>query len=305
MGTRIAASDLTWLLMDRPNNLMHVHGLMTFDELPEWDALRSAIFDRVVTKYRVLSQIPVKRRGHWEWVDDPDFSIDRHVLRVVLPDGDPETLRSYVASQFSVPFDRTRPLWDMQLISGPEQDRGGAMLSRFHHGLGDGIRLVQLLLGTCDPAPDATPKKVGRSAEPGTGGPLSAVLHFAEHSIKDSIDALAHSGDLVVQAGRAVVATMNPLELPHHLETATEYLRHPTRIIDALTEYLPPFTASASVGLPFTGFTRSSLADAGSTVVSPVKMCETSASKRQCSPAWKLPPRPTMTLSMSMVTADT
>jgi len=237
MGTRIAASDLTWLLMDRPNNLMHVHGLMTFDELPEWDALRSAIFDRVVTKYRVLSQIPVKRRGHWEWVDDPDFSIDRHVLRVVLPDSDPETLRSYVASQFSVPFDRTRPLWDMQLISGPEQDRGGAMLSRFHHGLGDGIRLVQLLLGTCDPAPDATPKKVGRSAEPGTGGPLSAVLHFAEHSIKDSIDALAHSGDLVVQAGRAVVATMNPLELPHHLETATEYLRHPTRIIDALTEF--------------------------------------------------------------------
>lgn len=44
MGTRIAASDLTWLMMDRPNNLMHVHGLLTFDELPELDKLQEAIF---------------------------------------------------------------------------------------------------------------------------------------------------------------------------------------------------------------------------------------------------------------------
>ena len=64
MGTRIAASDLTWLLMDRPNNLMHVHGLLTFDELPEWEALRDAIFERVVTKYRLLSQVAIQQDGH-------------------------------------------------------------------------------------------------------------------------------------------------------------------------------------------------------------------------------------------------
>ncbi|HRC13213.1 MAG TPA: wax ester/triacylglycerol synthase family O-acyltransferase, partial [Dermatophilaceae bacterium] len=100
MGTRIAASDLTWLMMDRPNNLMHVHGLLTFDELPEWDKLQEAIFERIVTKYRVLSQVPVKRRGHWEWVDDVDFSVDRHIQRVILADSQPETLRAYVSSQF-------------------------------------------------------------------------------------------------------------------------------------------------------------------------------------------------------------
>ena len=35
MSTPIASSDLTWLLMDRPNNLMHVHGLLIRDELPD------------------------------------------------------------------------------------------------------------------------------------------------------------------------------------------------------------------------------------------------------------------------------
>ena len=122
MGTRIAASDLTWLLMDRPNNLMHVHGLLTFEELPDWEPLREAIFNRLVTKYRLLSQVPVQRDGHWEWEDDTDFTVDRHVLRVVLADSDPETLRAYVSSQFSVPFYRSRPLWGIQCISRPPGD---------------------------------------------------------------------------------------------------------------------------------------------------------------------------------------
>ena len=237
MGTRIAASDLTWLLMDRPNNLMHVHGLLTFEELPDWEPLREAIFNRVVTKYRLLSQVPVQRDGHWEWEDDTDFTVDRHVLRVVLADSDPETLRAYVSSQFSVPFDRSRPLWDMQLISGPPGDEGGgAMLTRFHHGLGDGIRLVQLLIGTCDPVADATPHKVGRGGD-GHHGPLDAVWHFAEHSVKDTIDAVQHSGELVAQACRTVMATMNPLALPHHVDSALDLVRHPTKLIDVLTGF--------------------------------------------------------------------
>ncbi len=238
MGTRIAASDLTWLMMDRPNNLMHVHGLLTFDELPEWDKLQEAIFERIVTKYRVLSQVPVKRRGHWEWVDDVDFSVDRHIQRVILADSHPDTLRAHVSSMFSVPFDRSRPLWDMQLISGPVQDEGGgAMLTRFHHGLGDGIRLVQLLLGTCDPAPDAIPQTVGRSAETGSHGALETVRHLAEHSVKDAMDAFEHSGEVMAQASRTMIATMNPLELPHHLESALDLVRHPTKLIDALTSF--------------------------------------------------------------------
>ncbi|PID97064.1 MAG: hypothetical protein CSA84_01515 [Actinomycetales bacterium] len=232
MGTQIAASDLTWLLMDRPNNLMHVHGIWEFDELPELEEVRQAVLDRVVTKYRVLSQVPVQRHGRWEWADDVDFEIERHVYRVVLEDSRPETLRAYVASVFATPFDRSVPLWDTQIVSGPPDDGpGGVILSRFHHGLGDGIRLVQLVLGMCDPKEGAVPPKVGKEHH----GVIDRVLHVTQHTIKDSIDYFQHAGDAVAKVGRQVWATANPLELPHHFETALDLARHPVRLIDALT----------------------------------------------------------------------
>lgn len=232
MGTPIAPSDLTWLLMDRPNNLMHVHGLMVFDELPDWETAKASVMDRVVTKYRVLSQIPIQRDGHWHWEDDVDFSLDRHVTRVILPDNDPETLRQHVSRQFSRPFDRSVPLWEMQIISGSDEP-GGVMLSRWHHGLGDGIRLVQLVIGMCDPIDGAIPKKVGKDSHHNI---FERVLHFTEHSVKDTIDFVSHAGDAVGKAGK-VIATLNPLDLPHHLESVVDLAKHPLKVIDALTSF--------------------------------------------------------------------
>jgi hypothetical protein len=78
---------------------------------------------------------------------------------------------------------------------------------------------------------------VGRGSDGGSHGPLDAVRHLAEHSVKDTIDAVTHSGSLVAQAGRTVIATMNPLALPHHLESALDLVRHPTKLIDVLTGF--------------------------------------------------------------------
>ena len=236
MGTPIAASDLTWLLMDRPTNLMHVHGLLTFDRTPDWDEVRAAVFERVVSKYRVLSQAPVRKRRRWTWEDDVDFALARHVRRVELADGSDETLRAYLSDQFSVPFDRAHPLWDMQLLVNPDNERC-AFLTRFHHGLGDGIRLVQLLLGICDSAAGATPAAVGLNKDGGHKGPLDAALHLVEHTIADAVDALAHTGEVARDVTHVMASTLNPLALPHHLETAVDFVKHPVKLMDALTSY--------------------------------------------------------------------
>ena len=58
-----------------------------------------------------------------------------------------------------------------------------------------------------------------------------------KRQVKDTIDAVTHSGSLVAQAGRTVIATMNPLALPHHLESALDLVRHPTKLIDVLTGF--------------------------------------------------------------------
>jgi diacylglycerol O-acyltransferase len=232
MGTQIAPEDLTWLLMDRPNNLMQVNGLMGFDELPEYDAVVDLLMDRMVRKYRVLSQIPVERDGVWLWEDDADFAIDRHVRRVVLDDGQVETIRAYVSSQLSVPLDRSHPLWEVQLLTGPDDDPGGYVYSRFHHGLGDGIRLVQLLLGTCDPADGAVPVAVGRNTSDEHHHPLERVLHLVEHSVADTIDYVGHAGQA---AARTVMSTTNPLRLPHRIGEALGLMTRPDKLVDALT----------------------------------------------------------------------
>ncbi|MDJ0768309.1 MAG: WS/DGAT domain-containing protein [Ilumatobacter sp.] len=236
MGTQIAAEDLTWLLMDRPNNLMQVNGLMGFDELPDFETFRDLIMERMVGKYRILSQVAVERDGVWMWEDDPDFTIDRHVRRVVLDDAGIEAVNAYVSDQFSVPFDRSHPLWELNLVSGPDDDgKGGYLYSRFHHGIGDGIRLVQMLIGTCDPADGATPTAVGRNTAGEHHHPLERVLHVVEHAVTDTLDYVGHAGQAAAAAGRSLVSTTNPLDLAHHVGHALDLVRHPVKLIDALT----------------------------------------------------------------------
>jgi diacylglycerol O-acyltransferase / wax synthase len=236
MPTRIAPEDLTWLLMDRPHNLMHVNGLIGFDELPDPDIFAAHVMDRMVRKYRVLSQVPVERDGEWYWEDDPEFDIAHHVRRVVLDDGTEDSVRRYVSGEFARPFTPGRPLWEMQLVSGPPQEGpGGYLYSRFHHGLGDGIRLVQMLIGSCDPVEvkGALPARVGRDGE--HHHPFERVLHVLETSVTDTLDFVGHAGEAVARAGRTLVTTTNPLGLAHHVEDALDLARHPIKLVDALT----------------------------------------------------------------------
>ncbi len=240
MARPIAPEDLTWLLMDRPNNLMQVHGFMGFDEVPELDALREVVMDRTVRKFRRLSQIPVQIGDQWFWEDDPDFDIARHVYHVVLDDSSEETFRQYVSGQFSRPFDRSHPIWETQLVTGPpESSKGGYVLSRFHHGIADGIRLVQLIISLCDPADGAVPQKVGRNTGREHQHPLERALHVVESSVSDTVDLAGRVGQVVVGAGRALVTTTNPLGLVGHIGDALELARDPVKLVDAVTGLAP------------------------------------------------------------------
>lgn len=235
MSTRISPADLTWLLMDRENNLMQVHSLVGFDELPDFDAMQAVFMDRVVSKYRVLSQIPVQRDGTWYWEDDHHFDIDRHVRKVALPDDRLETLHAHISGLFSTPFSREHPLWEIQWLSGPDEAGPGYVVTRFHHGLADGIRLVQLLLGACDPIEGAVPKPVGRGVDDDQH-PLERMLHVAETAVVDTVDYVQSAGRALAKgAGQLLMATMNPLDLVAQVGDVIEVAKDPVRLVDALT----------------------------------------------------------------------
>ena len=63
--TPVAPGDRTWLLMDRPNNLMHVHSMIWLAEVPDWDAVQTVLAQRLVDRFPVFRRRAVTRDGVW------------------------------------------------------------------------------------------------------------------------------------------------------------------------------------------------------------------------------------------------
>jgi WS/DGAT/MGAT family acyltransferase len=79
------------------------------------------------------------------WVDDVDFDLDFHVRELALPaPGSHAQLAEQVARIVSRPLDRSKPLWELYLISGLESGHT-AMLTKIHHAVIDGLSGAEIL----------------------------------------------------------------------------------------------------------------------------------------------------------------
>ena len=119
---------------------------------PEQDALVSAFAERIRACPRFGQRLRLRpfELGAPEWVDDPDFDIERHVRRVALPHpGDDRELHRVVADVMARRLDRDRPLWEVWVIEGLIDDRW-AMLTKIHHCMADGIAATHIIAGLCD-----------------------------------------------------------------------------------------------------------------------------------------------------------
>jgi diacylglycerol O-acyltransferase / wax synthase len=151
----IGPVDTIWLNMDRANNLMVVDSLMFLDGPVDWDRLVEVNKRRMVDRYPVFRQRPVMPATHVgtpHWEDDPDFDIERHLIRARLEGGGEDAVQRYVAPHLSRPLDRSKPLWEIHLIDG--YDGGAVVFCRFHHALADGIALARVLLALTDDTPE-------------------------------------------------------------------------------------------------------------------------------------------------------
>jgi WS/DGAT/MGAT family acyltransferase len=138
--------------MDRPENLMVIESVIWFDTPVDWDRLAGVIWRRMVAPYPVFRQRPVESRNPLtppQWEDDPDFRMERHLVRTRLPaPGDDAALQQYVQAQMHHPLPRNHPLWEMHFVDG--FGAGSALVIRLHHALADGIALSQVLLSLTD-----------------------------------------------------------------------------------------------------------------------------------------------------------
>ena len=132
----------------------------TIDELLE--QIRRRL--HLVPRYRQKLAYTALDSGRPVWIDDPSFNLEFHVRHTALPaPGRWEQLCELTAQIFSQALDRAKPLWEMWLIEGLEDDRF-ALISKNHHSLIDGIAGVDLATVLFDLSPDPPPPTALRTA---------------------------------------------------------------------------------------------------------------------------------------------
>ncbi len=201
---RLTPVDASFLHQEGPVSHMHIGGLTIVEgPPPSMDEFLEQIRRRLhlVPRYRHKLAHTAVDSGRPVWVDDPDFNLEYHVRHTALPaPGGMDQLQDLTARIFSQQLDRTKPLWEMWLIEGLEDNRF-ALITKTHHSLIDGIAGVDLATVLFDLSPEPTPLPAGRAAwqphpEPGTVALLATGLEGAFRAgvslLEGAFTALAH-----------------------------------------------------------------------------------------------------------------
>jgi WS/DGAT/MGAT family acyltransferase len=180
----------------------------------------------LVPRYRHKLAHTALDSGRPVWIDDPSFNVEYHIRHAALPTpGGWEQLQSLTAWIFSQQLDRSKPLWEMWLIEGLQDDRF-ALISKTHHALIDGIAGIDLATVLFDLSPKPPPlRHSGRAwqphREPGAAELLAAGLRGAVRTgielAEGALDALSHPDHAFARAreaaegiGEIVWAGLNP-----------------------------------------------------------------------------------------------
>ena len=157
---QLTGMDASFLALETANTTGHVGGLSVLDPSTASEALTLARLTEVMAER--LPLVPVLRRKLLNvplgldqpyWIDDADFDIEYHVRELALPrPGSAAQLTEQVSRLHARPLDRSRPLWELYLITGLARGRA-AVYSKIHHAAVDGVSGTELLTVLFDLTP--------------------------------------------------------------------------------------------------------------------------------------------------------
>jgi len=148
MADRMSPLDASFLHIENDVSHMHIGSTGIFEGPPPgYDRVVDMVAGKLplVPRYRQVVRFVPLDLGRPVWSDDPHFNIEYHVRHTALPSpgGEPE-LRRLVGRLMSQQLDRTKPLWEIWMVEGLEDDRW-AMVSKTHHCMVDGVSGTDLL----------------------------------------------------------------------------------------------------------------------------------------------------------------
>ncbi len=174
--------DASFLALETRTTHMHVAGVAIFKANGlavdrggiDIERIRAHVESKLqyIPRYRQrLAYVPYNRAP--VWIDDDSFSFDYHVRHTSLPrPGSDDQLKRLTGRIVSQQLDRAKPLWELWVVEGLEDDRF-AIIAKIHHCMIDGISgvdLTTILLNIVpgsdiEPAPEWTPRPAPTSTE--------------------------------------------------------------------------------------------------------------------------------------------
>jgi diacylglycerol O-acyltransferase len=191
---RLTPLDMSNLRVEEHGLSMHVAALVVLEPAepgqPDLDRLRGIVEGRLsrVPRLRQVIYRPPPGLGSPVWVDARDFDIRQHVqVRPVPKPGDEAALLRACTELDETPLDRSRPLWQMWLLTGLAGGRR-ALLIRLHHVVADGIAALAMLGSLIDPAPGTEVP----DPPPWTPAPAPGVVALASDQLRRQTLLLRH-----------------------------------------------------------------------------------------------------------------
>jgi WS/DGAT/MGAT family acyltransferase len=185
---RLSPVDASFLAQEHDASHMHVGAIAIFEGPPPgYDEFIEGLESRLhlVPRYRQKLAEPRFEMGRPFWVDDPTFNIDYHVRHTALPKpGSLEQLRHLAGRVFSQRLDRSKPLWELWLVQGLDDNRF-ALISKTHHAMVDGIAGVDIASVLFDLEP--VPREVPPPEEPWTPRPEPSQSELIAEGVKSIV----------------------------------------------------------------------------------------------------------------------
>ena len=202
MNERLTALDASFLHVETPNAHMHVAWAASLRPhatrpRPAVRSLRAAVSGRLALLPRFRQRIATDPLGVAEprWVDDADFDIRRHVVRLGRADEvvSRERFAELCDVVLSKPLHRGHPLWELYLAPTLE-DGGVGLVCKLHHAMVDGKSAVEVATLLFDADPDAPlPEPVDWTPAPEPSG------------TRLTLEALGERGSEPLRAARGLV----------------------------------------------------------------------------------------------------
>ncbi|MDE0856385.1 MAG: wax ester/triacylglycerol synthase family O-acyltransferase [Nevskia sp.] len=223
----LSPMDAMFLWMEHRRQPMHVAGLQLYTPPPDAgpDFIQELVeaFRQHTEAQPPFNLRPVFKLGHWFWEEDEEFELDYHLRHSALPrPGRIRELLALVSRLHGSLMDRSRPLWELNIIEGLADGRV-AVYVKVHHAMFDGVAATRMLQSSLSEDPQERKPPVWAQS-PRRRGTKAEVAPVARKLLQPLFDAVRLGNDIapgigsglweIVRSSQSYPADAQPFHAP-------------------------------------------------------------------------------------------